>query len=201
MMHRAAARAMFARFGGLDALRRSALDALELRRGARVLELGCGPGDLTAALAARSAVVHAVDHSPAMLRAAAVKAPQASFEQADVCAYVPRHAYDVVLFAFVLHELPAADVQVVIDRAAKALTPNGCVVVLDHAVPPSVAAWHWRAVLRVVESRAIAAWLELDLHEMLHGAGLSSVREQALAAGRVRLVIARRGPKTRTSRA
>lgn len=197
LMYRAATRAMFARFGGLDALRLDALDAIELRRGARVLELGCGSGDVTAALVARSAAVHAVDRSPAMLRDAAIKAPQASFEQADLRTYVPRHAYDVVLLAFVLHELPVADVQKVIERAAAALTPGGCVAVLDHAVPPSAAGWHWRALLRVVESRTIASWLALDLHDMLRRSGLSSTKEEMLAAGRVRLVIARRGPKAR----
>lgn len=130
-----------------------------------------------------------------MLREAACKAPQASFELADLRAYVPRHSYDVVLLAFVLHELPVADIQTVIDRATAALTPSGCAVVLDHAVPPSAAAWHWRAVLRVVETRTIASWLALDLHETLHRSGLSSTTEKTLAAGRMRLVIAHRGPK------
>ena len=77
---------------------------MQLRPGERVLELGCGPGELTAGLLGRGAQVDAVDVSDDMLRDAMRRAPGASFEQADLVRYVPRRKYDAVLLSFVLHE-------------------------------------------------------------------------------------------------
>ena len=45
-------------------------------RGARVLDAGCGAGDLSVALAARGAEVVGVDLAPAMLKVAAERAPK-----------------------------------------------------------------------------------------------------------------------------
>src|SRR5687768_17004452 len=92
-LYRLASRLMFAPFGGLEEIRRRALDTLDLRPGTSVLELGCGPGEITAALVARRVRVDAVDQSEAMLRAAAERVPDARFERADVRRYVPHSLY------------------------------------------------------------------------------------------------------------
>src|SRR5829696_1563679 len=76
-LYRFAAHALFTPFGGLTVIRRAAIDALRLRPGTRVLELGCGPGDVTAQLLERGTIVEAVDGSPEMLSAAAARAPAA----------------------------------------------------------------------------------------------------------------------------
>lgn len=193
-LYRAASWAMFAPFGGLDALRHHTLDALALGRSARVLELGCGPGDVTAALLAAGAQVHAVDSSSAMLGEAARRAPGATFEQADLRRYTPTGEYAAVLLAFVLHEVPMREIPGLVGRIAAALAPAGRVAVLDHAVPAGAAGWSWRVLLNAVEGRGVASWLALDLPEVLRRSGLAPTHQRELAGGRVRLTLAQRLP-------
>jgi SAM-dependent methyltransferase len=59
------------------------LDAAAVKDGHAVLDIGCGPGHLTAACAARGAAVIGVDISAAMVRLAAERHPGIRFEQAD----------------------------------------------------------------------------------------------------------------------
>lgn len=78
----------------------------------RVVDLGCGPGPLTAGLAARwpSAEVLGVDSSPAMLDEAAAHAgPRVRFvlaDLADVGAWAPEQPLDVVVSNAALQWVP-----------------------------------------------------------------------------------------------
>ena len=90
--------------------------------GARhVLEVGCGTGQLTAALVARGLSVHAIDPAPNMLRLAA-RLENATFEQARFEDFEPATSYDAVLSASAFHWV---DPTVSWDRAAAALKPGG----------------------------------------------------------------------------
>jgi len=190
--YRIAARALFAPFGGLAQLRHHAVEALQLQRGARVLELGCGPGDVTATLLDRGAVVDAVDASEEMLRAAAARAPGARYLQADVRTYRPRTTFDAMLLVFILHEIPVADIPPMLSTVTGSLAPGGRLVVVDHAVPRGVSGQIWRRSLHVVESRAVDAWLALDPARLARQAGLVVELDEELAGGRAHLVAARR---------
>ncbi|MBC7790857.1 MAG: class I SAM-dependent methyltransferase [Anaerolineae bacterium] len=190
-VYQMAARALFAPFGGIGALRRRAVDSLELRPGAKILELGCGPGDMTAELLRRGAVVHAVDSSAAMLRVATERAPHAVFTHTDIRSYQPSTEFDATLAAFVLHEIAPSEIPRVVRMAAASLAPRGRLVILDHAIPGGVDGALWRAVLYLVESSSIDAWLALDLHRVLRNSGLVVLGDQPLAGGRARMMIAR----------
>ena len=65
---------------------------------ARVADLGCGPGNSTALIAARwpQAQVDAVDNSPEMLAEARKAGISARFVEADVSAWRPDAAHDVI---------------------------------------------------------------------------------------------------------
>jgi ubiquinone/menaquinone biosynthesis C-methylase UbiE len=60
------------------------IDAAALRPGARVLEIGCGAGHLTLALAERGLRVEAVDASPAMVQLTAQRAREKGVEFVNV---------------------------------------------------------------------------------------------------------------------
>ena len=189
VVYRLAARALFMPFGGVDALRRRVMDAMDVRHGMQVLELGCGPGVMTAELLRRGAEVRAVDSSAAMLRVARSNAPAAFFINADIRAYRSPDRFDAVLLAFVLHELRSEDVREVVRSAAANLAPGGRLLILDHAAPAGRAGGVWRHVLRVVESRAIDAWLDLSLRDVVQRVGLHVGREERLAGGRAQLMV------------
>ena len=182
-----AARALFAPFGGLAAIRDAAIDALRLRPGARVLELGCGPGDVTARLLEQGAVVEAVDASGEMLRAATARAPGAHFVRADIRAYRPGARFDAVLLVFVLHELPSPDVVHLLRAMSERLVSEGRLVIADHALPDGRSGRLWRQVLHLVESRSVDQWLEVAPAALIRSAGLTIDTDVRLAGGRVRL--------------
>ena len=90
----------------------------------RVLEVGCGAGDLTAVLAGRAAVVDAVDRSPEMVALARARVPGGvRVVAADVLALpLPAGHYDAVVGMSVLHHLPLEEA---LRTLAAAVRPGG----------------------------------------------------------------------------
>ena len=91
-----------------------------------VVDLGCGPGNLTAALAHRwpAAAVAGVDSSPEMIAAAQkVAVPGLSFELGDVTEWQPPRAPDVIVCNAVLQWIPGHDE--LLRRWAGLLAPGG----------------------------------------------------------------------------
>ncbi|HEV2444242.1 MAG TPA: methyltransferase domain-containing protein [Steroidobacteraceae bacterium] len=61
-----------------------ALAMCPIERGQRILDLGCGPGDVSALLAARGAMVTGIDCDLELLAAARANVPDARFEAQDL---------------------------------------------------------------------------------------------------------------------
>jgi trans-aconitate 2-methyltransferase len=98
---------------------------VERRPGLRVVDLGCGPGELTADLAVRleAASVVGVDHDARMLaRAQAFASERVSFVHADIASH-PLHEVDLVLSNAALHWLP--DHPRLFERLRDGLAPGG----------------------------------------------------------------------------
>lgn len=152
-----------------------------LAPGARVLEVGCGAGDLAAALAAAGHRVVAIDAHPervAEARARGVDARVAVFPdfRDDV--------FDAVLFTHSLHHVH--DLAGAVSRARESLRPGGALVIEDFTwdeLDARSAAWAYayfaarRDELRAPERMwrhagdALATWREHFIEHELHGAG------------------------------
>ena len=105
------------------------VEALGLRAGSRVLDVGCGPGRHAHELARRGVVVHGVDISERFVDIARQDAPPgATFERLDARALAFREAFDVVVClcqgGFGMMTEPDDDEAVVAGMAA-ALRPGG----------------------------------------------------------------------------
>lgn len=83
----------------------SAIPATHVRR---VVDLGCGPGNSTAVLAARypAAVITGVDCDDDMLARARQRLPWVEFIRADIATWQPAASFDVVFANASLHWLP-----------------------------------------------------------------------------------------------
>jgi len=164
-------------------------DLAEVRGGQRVLDVGCGPGALTAELVARlgPAAVSAVDPSEPFVEAARKRNPEvevlrASAEQLPF----PDRIFDTALAQLVVHFMsdPIAGL-----AEMRRVTRKGGVVaacVWDHAGGQGPLSLYWRAAHDLDpdiedESRLPGA-REGHLAELFEAAGLRGIEETTLSA-------------------
>ena len=95
----------------------------------RVLEVGCGAGDLAVVLAGRAASVEALDRSPAMVALARDRLPPGvRVLEGDVLELgLPAGGYDAVVGTGVLHHLPLEEA---LRTLAAGLRPGGVLVMV-----------------------------------------------------------------------
>ncbi len=96
---------------------------LDPRPGERILDLGCGTGHLTHAIAASGAQVVGIDSSPEMIAAAHAAYPDITFHLMDAREFVFAEPFDAVFSNAVLHWI--AEAEQVAQRVAAALKPGG----------------------------------------------------------------------------
>jgi len=135
--------AQYLRFA--DHRRRPALDLLArvpLEGPAAVADLGCGPGNVTVALAERwpRAQVTGLDSSVAMLATARAAHPGIAWVEADLAAWSPDAPLDLVYSNAALHWLD--DHAALFPRLMQAVAPGGALAVQmprNHAAPTHTA--------------------------------------------------------------
>jgi SAM-dependent methyltransferase len=108
-------------------------EALPIEAGMRVLDVGCGPGRHSHALAARSITVHGVDISQAFVDIAVERAPSelATFERLDARALPFDAEFDVAisLCQGAFGVIGGDDDGLVLDGMARAVRPGGVVCI------------------------------------------------------------------------
>jgi len=147
----------------------------------RALEIGCGKGEFSRRLAARSEHVTALDLSPEMIRlarAASASLSNIDFELADVMQReLPPESFDCIASIATLHHLPLRDILL---KMKAALKPGGALLILDLfqprgvldalTNPPAIALsvalrlLHHRRLFSSREARA--AWAAHELHDI-----------------------------------
>lgn len=120
----------------------------------RVIDLGCGPGNSTALLAARfsKAAVTGIDSSPAMVAEARGRLPACRFMEADIATWRPDEKPDVIFANAVLQWLP--DHARLLPALFALLAPGGTLAV---QMPDNLDAPSHRAMRAVA---AEAPWAE-----------------------------------------
>lgn len=155
-----------------------------LGRGTRVLEIGCGTGQLTQPLAERGAHVLAVELGPDM--AAIARRNLADFPEVHIVVDafenwpLPDETFDLVVSATAFHWLDPA---VRVAKAVEALRPGGVIAVIDthHIAGGDVAFFEEaqecylrfdpgaRPGFRLPTAEETPSWQEeLDAHPLLH---------------------------------
>ncbi|HET6387183.1 MAG TPA: methyltransferase domain-containing protein [Armatimonadota bacterium] len=99
------------------------LELLSPRPGERILDIGCGTGQLTAALAASGAMVIGIDNSPDMIAQARVNSPEIEFQLCDARDLQFKAPFDAVFSNAVLHWIQ--EPKPVIASVRRALKPGG----------------------------------------------------------------------------
>ena len=120
---------------------------------ARVVDLGCGPGNVTRLLASRwpQAQITGVDASAAMLERARLALPEARFELADISSWTPTEAPDLIFSNAALHWL--GEHPALFARLISLLAPGGMLAV---QMPGTVDAPSHRLIRELAASPAWA---------------------------------------------
>lgn len=79
------------------------LELLSPQRGDRILDLGCGTGQLTQEIAALGAIAIGIDKSPTMVEQARKNYPNLRFEVADATNFHFEESFDAVFSNATLH--------------------------------------------------------------------------------------------------
>jgi trans-aconitate methyltransferase len=106
---------------------RDLLGLLAPQSGERVLDVGCGTGQLTSEIARTGADVTGIDNSAAMIAQARQNFPDLRFDVQDVCSLPYREEFDAVFSNAALHWVVRADDAA--EAMARALKSGGRLVV------------------------------------------------------------------------
>jgi SAM-dependent methyltransferase len=140
--------------------------------GLRVLEVGCGEGDLLAALSPSRGV--GIDFSSEALRVARGRHPELTFVEADAHAFYTAEKFDVVVLSDLVNDL--WDVQAVLERVRSVCLPSTRVVLNTYSRV-------WELPLRLARALGLARpllrqnWLAVeDLENLLRLTGFEPFR-------------------------
>jgi SAM-dependent methyltransferase len=163
----------------------------QIQRGDRVLDVGCGPGNLTTELVSRlgAEAVAAVDPSEPFVTAARARHPGVDVRQAsaEMLPY-PDAAFDAALAQLVVHFMvdPVAGLR----EMARVARPSGIVAacVWDHAGGQGPLSHFWEAAQALDSTVAgesnLAGVRKGHLVELFRSAGLREVDDAALSVDR-----------------
>lgn len=144
-------------FGFVSALGRGVVDLLAARPGERILDLGCGTGELAADIAATGVQVRGIDADAAMIAKARRDHPGLPFEVADGHDFEVDEPFDAVMSNAALHWMLRPDAVIACVRAA--LRPGGRFVA-EFGGQGNVATIHRAIVASATELGAHAGQLE-----------------------------------------
>jgi ubiquinone/menaquinone biosynthesis C-methylase UbiE len=134
---------LYTRLMGVRAVHRELIDRADLRDGQRVLEIGCGTGNLTVLAKRMHPGVDFTGSDPdplALDRARRKARGAATFDRgyAQELPY-PDGSFDVVLSALMLHHLPTDVRTLAVSELRRVLRPGGRVLVADFGGPMTAA--------------------------------------------------------------
>jgi demethylmenaquinone methyltransferase/2-methoxy-6-polyprenyl-1,4-benzoquinol methylase len=179
--------------------------AAELFKTKRVLEIGCGTGELAAMLIAQGAQVDGFDMSPAMVKVARQRILIESLQKkftvrrmgVDEMDGLPASYYDAVVSTLVLSELSDDERHFTLNHSARVLKPNGLIVIADEVVPQRILPRFAQTIIRApmliasyLVSRSITRPIS-NLSGELTGAGFTVEKEKRSQGDSFALVVGR----------
>jgi len=125
-----------------------------------------------------------------MLSHARRRAPEARFIEADLKSFAADEKFDRALLANFLHENVSAERVAILRNAARALKPDGLLVVADVG-PGKKGGRVFRTFVRSFEPPSVLDVMDGALESEIREAGFEIVRDELLARARVRAFVAK----------
>ncbi len=180
--------------GGIDRLRRLAVDGIALPSGSRVLDLCCGSGQETQILVDRGWSVVGLDASPRAIARAQANVPQAAFITAfaEAMPFGDRE-FDLVVTNAAMHEMTPPQLQQIVTEVFRVLKPGGTFALVDFHRPthplvwPLVAAFLW-----LFETDTSWQFIATDAIALLRNAGFVACDRVLHAGGSLQVLRAQK---------
>ena len=186
--------------GGEDEVRRTLIDEIDLEEGDKILEMCCGTGNTSLALARRlgeDSLIKGVDLSAGQIRMAQRKnrLPNIEFlvmDAADTC--FADGYFDQVVIPHALHEMPRDKRLAVLEEARRVVRNGGSLAVFEMDNPPNrflrlfFALWWFYWLPFNPETPTRKDMLKHGVVEELEEAGFSDVRKVSMFAGALQVV-------------
>ena len=126
-------------FGKDQAIRKASIDLAQIKPGERVLDVGCGTGDLTIEakkMAGPTWEVYGTDASPGMIQQAGRKTGRANVDVTFQVGLVedidfPENHFNVVLSSLMMHHLPDDLKRAGLAEIYRVLKPGGRLLIVD----------------------------------------------------------------------
>ena len=166
--------------GRAGAMREQTVDLAALRAGERVLEVGCGTGEVAQRARARvgpTGRVSGIDPSAEMIGVAQHKAARAGLEidyrvgAIEALPY-PAASFDAVLSSLMMHHLPDDLKSAGLAEVRRVLKPGGRLLIVDFTRPRR---WLSRLAMRVLLHARLGRGFD-DLPGIVAGAGFADVK-------------------------
>ncbi len=184
--------------------------ASQVQPGWRVLELGCGTGELASMMVAGGASVLGFDLSPAMVDFARKRADDEGLEQrfqveemgVDGMDSLEANSFDAVVSTLVFSELSTDERRFALEQSLRVLRDDGRLVLADEVLPRSAAG---RTLHAMVRAPMLALTYLVtstgtkpipDLAEEVQQAGFTLDQETRSHGDSFALVLAHRPPRT-----
>ncbi len=173
--------------------------------GARLLDIGCGTGNLSLACAARGANVVGIDINAGMLEVARAKPRPANgsvewveLGAAEIEDRFAEATFDAIVSCLAFSELGADEQSYVLRIALSRLRPGGTLIIADEVLPPTAAArlrhrlWRWPMALATYALTQTTTHPVRQLAARVRQAGFTEVEESRLPSGAFAIVSARK---------
>jgi ubiquinone/menaquinone biosynthesis C-methylase UbiE len=172
---------------------------------ARVLEIGCGTGNLTSVLLERGATVTAIDCNPDMLALAREKlAPWAArleireMVAAEIADRFPAGSFDAAVSTLAFSEMSPDERRYVLAAVHHVVRPGGRLVIADEVRPSRL--WQrcvhsivrWPLAVITYLATQTTTWALEDPCALIEAAGFQVCREDRIALGSLAVVAAKR---------
>jgi len=182
-------------FGQAARLRKTTVDQALIKPGDRVLDVGCGTGEVTllAKISAKHGAVYGIDPAPEMIAVARKKAARKGLEidfRVGVIEALPfpDGSLDVVTSSLMMHHLPEDLKARGLAEIYRVLKPGGRLLIADFMRPTGSFLNH--LFIAFTRHQRLEKGIE-DLQALLRGAGFSHIaqaHEKVLVIGFVRAI-------------
>lgn len=171
------------------------------KEGMFVLDVGCGTGIQLKYYQKAGCHVFGIDQSPTMLQVARNRLGESGNLYLGDAADMPYadNKFDLIIFCFVLHEMPSKVRSAAIDESKRILSANGRILLIDYNCGPirPLKGWIFKSMITLVEIAAGREHLKnyrgfirnKGLTELISIHGLSVDKEKIVSGGNIALFL------------